>query len=234
MPASPDPPPSRLAAELDRWRFLLFGRIVPGALFAFLGYLQLGSVLAGPDHQLPQAAQFAQSAGSALYLAFVCLPVGIYVVRPRPQARDGRVIARIAAFIGTLILVSVPSAPGSALFSPPGWLFYATTALIAAGYALAVWGLLYLRQSFSIIPEARRVVSGGPYRVIRHPLYSAEIVVGLCGALQHPKAAALAVLPIFIVAQLVRSVFEERLLEGTFPEYGEYRRRTWRMIPFVM
>ena len=44
-------------------------------------------------------------------------------------------------------------------------------------YILAVWGLLYLRKSFSIIPEARRVVSGGPYRFIRHPLYAAEIIV---------------------------------------------------------
>jgi protein-S-isoprenylcysteine O-methyltransferase Ste14 len=224
----------RLTAEVvDRWRFLLFGRVVPGVLFAFLGYLQFQRLAADFGH----AGTFRDSlqlANDALYLAFICLPVGIYIVRPRPRARDGRLVARIAAFTGTLILVGVPVMPGDNLVTPSDTALVVAAVGVFGAYILAVWGLLYLRKSFSIIPEARRVVSGGPYRFIRHPLYAAEIIVGICGVLDRPKLWGMVALVIFVVAQLVRSVFEERLLSRTFPEYAEYRKRTWRLIPFVV
>ena len=233
MAAPPTRRPSRLAVEVERWRFLLFGRVVPGGLFAFLGYLQLQAVL-DDVRSLTGLASLLRTVVDGLYLAFILLPVGIYIVRPRPQARDGRIVARIAAFVGTLILLAVPRLPGDFLYTPPEALLAAATVALLGAYGLAVWGLLYLRKSFSIIPEARRVVSGGPYRVIRHPLYTAEIVAGLCATLRSPRPLALLGFAAFVGAQLLRAVFEERLLERTFPEYAEYRRRTWRMIPFLM
>ena len=47
------------------------------------------------------------------------------------------------------------------------------------GLAYSVWGLAYLRRSFSIIPEARRLVTGGPYRLSRHPVYLGEIATAI-------------------------------------------------------
>jgi protein-S-isoprenylcysteine O-methyltransferase Ste14 len=44
--------------------------------------------------------------------------------------------------------------------------------LIVVGHLLAVYALAWLGRSFSIMAEARRLVTDGPYAVVRHPLYS--------------------------------------------------------------
>ena len=64
---------------------------------------------------------------------------------------------------------------GPTILTPPPFVHAIAGVLVIGGTAFGVWGLLYLRHSFSIIPEARRLVVGGPYRIVRHPLYFAEI-----------------------------------------------------------
>jgi protein-S-isoprenylcysteine O-methyltransferase Ste14 len=105
---------------------------------------------------------------------------------------------------------------------------------MVVGTAFGVWGLVTLRHSFSIIPEARRVVRDGPYRFVRHPLYAAEIAVAVSLALQGELHAwSSLVLLAFVAIQSGRSVFEERLLRATFPDYDEYARVTPRLVPFT-
>jgi protein-S-isoprenylcysteine O-methyltransferase Ste14 len=55
----------------------------------------------------------------------------------------------------------------------------AASALILVGNGFAVYVLTYLGRSFSILPESRRLVTSGPYQVVRHPLYFAEAVATL-------------------------------------------------------
>lgn len=222
--------------SLDYWRFLVFGRVLPMVLFGFLGVRQWQSVL-GSVANLPDNAGVGDilrgPAPGFLYLLFCALPVGIYLVRPRPTARDGRLVARIAAFAGTLMLVGVNAFPSPVLVNEPAWLLDMVTPLLVAAYALAVWGLVYLRKSFSIIPEARRVVQGGPYAVIRHPLYAAEITAALAAVVARPALLPVLALPVFVAVQLLRSVYEERLLRNNFPAYHEYAASTWRILPFL-
>jgi protein-S-isoprenylcysteine O-methyltransferase Ste14 len=222
--------------RLDEIRYLTFGRAVPAALFALLGYLVLqnliGQVRGLPAH--PTALDIAAGPlPTSLYLLFCTIPVGIYLVRPRPRARDGRLVARAAAFTGTTMLLVVGAFPNPVLFTPPEIVRGASTPLTIAAFTLAVGGLLYLRRNLSIIPEARGLVTRGPYRVIRHPLYAAEMLAATALVLSRPAVwATVALLP-FIATQLTRARFEERLLTRTFPQYREYKRRTWRIIPLV-
>src|SRR5437868_6839092 len=48
-----------------------------------------------------------------------------------------------------------------------------------AGLAYSVWARAFLRRSFAIIPQARRLVTGGPYRLSRHPVYLGEIATAI-------------------------------------------------------
>jgi protein-S-isoprenylcysteine O-methyltransferase Ste14 len=229
--------PHLRTTSADQLRLLLFGRLVPATFFALLGYMQFLRV-ANDVRALPMpvtvVAVLSRPLPSALYLLFCAIPVAIYVGRPAPRARDGRALPRVAGLAGTVMLLVVGALPqGARLYSPPSWLGGLSTALSVVAFALAVYGLLYLRRSLSIIPEVRRLVTGGPYRVVRHPLYAAEILAACAFVVVNPGALALAVLAPFVATQLLRSRFEERLLTAAYPEYVDYARRTRRLIPFI-
>jgi protein-S-isoprenylcysteine O-methyltransferase Ste14 len=93
--------------------------------------------------------------------------------------------------------------------------------------AFTVWGMWALRRSFSITVEARELVASGPYRFIRHPIYSGEIAAATTVALWRFSWPNIALLAIFIGIQLTRARMEEVKLELNFPEYREYAKRTW-------
>ena len=70
------------------------------------------------------------------------------------------------------MLLVVGAFPNPVLFTPWAVIRDISAPLALGAFVLGVYGLLYLRRSLSIIPEARRLVTGGPYRFIRHPLYA--------------------------------------------------------------
>jgi protein-S-isoprenylcysteine O-methyltransferase Ste14 len=211
-----------------KWiRFLVFGRALPAALFAEMGWLQIGH-LAG-------ARGVLQVLPRLLYLLFCSIPVGLYLTRPMPVTRDGRMVARAAAFGGTCMQLVIGAfiPQHRLLFHPPDALVFVASLMSIAAFAFAVLGLGYLRRSVSIIPEARRVVTGGPYRIVRHPLYLAEITAAVALVLAAPYLTPVIALAAFVLLQGARARFEERLLTETFPEYAGYQKRTSALIPFV-
>jgi protein-S-isoprenylcysteine O-methyltransferase Ste14 len=225
-----------LERRVDDLRFLVFGRSLPAILFALLGYRVLQNLLS-QVHGLPANAGpgdvLAGPLTTTVYLLFCVIPVGIYLTRPRPRARDGRVIARAAGLVGTTMLLVVGAFSTPVLFTPPLFIRAAAVPLTLGAFVIGVYGLLYLRRNLSIIPEARRLVTGGPYRIVRHPLYAAEILAALALVLARPGLWATLALAPFITVQMLRARFEERLLGRTFAEYRSYAARTRRLIPLL-
>lgn len=78
------------------------------------------------------------------------------------------------------------------------------------------------------MPEARLLVTSGPYRWARHPLYVMEFVTLLGVALQFAQPWAALLAAGVIVLQVLRTVFEERVLDEAYPEYAAYRARVKR------
>src|SRR5205807_4262365 len=135
-----------------------------------------------------------------------------YLVRPRPQARDGRLVARAAAFAGTTMLLVVGAFPNPVLATLPEAVRGIATPLTLGAFSLALFGLVHLRRNLSIIPEARRLVTSGPYRLVRHPLYVAEILASVAVVISRPALWATVALVPFMGIQMLRARFEERLL----------------------
>ncbi len=105
----------------------------------------------------------------------------------------------------------------------------------ALSAAAAAWVLLYNRPgNFNIRPDPRpggRLITGGPYRFVRHPMYVS--LLGGAGAIAL-AAHAVAQTMLWLVLLLVlwgKSAMEERLLAGRWPEYASYRARTGRFTP---
>lgn len=108
----------------------------------------------------------------------------------------------------------------------------------ALGMALGVLTLCFNRiGNFSIYPRPRCgaiLITGGPYRWIRHPMYSALMLMmlGIAGYNGHPSNVAGAVL--VALAVIAKADVEERLLLSVFANYASYRARTRRFVPFVV
>ena len=109
--------------------------------------------------------------------------------------------------------------------------------LFACGIALAVWARLHLGRNWGM-PMTQRaepeLVTSGPYRFVRHPIYSGLLTAMLGTALVNN------LLGLIVVAVLVGyfyycGIVEERNLAATFPTaYPEYARRTKMLIPFLL
>lgn len=92
--------------------------------------------------------------------------------------------------------------------------------LVLLGNALDVWAYGTLFRSFSIVPEARRLITSGPYRYIRHPIYLGQFIaqagVWLCFATMHGGWVVWYL--IFLLLQFSRIQYEETILEEAFGE----------------
>jgi protein-S-isoprenylcysteine O-methyltransferase Ste14 len=84
-----------------------------------------------------------------------------------------------------------------------------------------------------MMAEARRLVTSGPYRFVRHPLYLAEelAVVGIF--MQSLSLWTALILAVQIAFQLRRMHNEEAILAESLPEYAAYRQRTARLLPGI-
>jgi protein-S-isoprenylcysteine O-methyltransferase Ste14 len=87
--------------------------------------------------------------------------------------------------------------------------------------SLTIWGMVTLRRAFSVTVEARTLVTGGPYRLVRHPIYTGEVLTGAMVVILRFTPANAALFAVFIALQLVRSRLEEQKLLRVFPAYRD-------------
>ncbi len=102
--------------------------------------------------------------------------------------------------------------------------------------ALMVWARVsFGRRSFHATAEPTEggLVTSGPYRWIRHPIYTAVCVFAWACVVGHPTGFAAGMAALVTLGGLVRMFLEEKLLAVRYPEYAEYARRTRRMVPHV-
>ena len=110
-------------------------------------------------------------------------------------------------------------------------------ALFACGIALAVWARLHLGRNWGM-PTTQRaepeLVTSGPYRFVRHPIYTGLLTAILGTALVN-NLLGLIVVAVLIAYFYYCGIVEERNLTVTFPTaYPEYKSRTKMLIPFLL
>jgi protein-S-isoprenylcysteine O-methyltransferase Ste14/Flp pilus assembly pilin Flp len=207
------------------------GRRVVISIFAFLAVTAGASAFAAlADAIAGHGVRPWLDLGHAVLKAGVTVAFAIFVARRSPALRRVRGLLPVAACTAATVSIVLLERPPAST----------ATALVVCGEALAViagaWMLastIALGRCFGILPEARGLVTHGPYRFVRHPLYLGELSVfaGLVIAAPSPRNLVLALF--FTVGQTLRMGMEERELSAQFPEYRDYALRTRRLIPIA-
>ncbi len=138
-----------------------------------------------------------------------------------------------------LILLFWPAPGLKGWFLPQRFHFLvAIGAIIQATFVLlAVWARRHLGRNWSAevrIGEGHELVRTGPYRLLRHPIYTAMLGMFLGTAIASSQYHALLGLATLVVAYLRKTRLEEQILQQTFgAEWDAYQRDTWALVPLV-
>lgn len=116
----------------------------------------------------------------------------------------------------------------------PDFPFYMNMAGLVIGLlgaSFSIWAIVHLRASFGLRAAVRELVTTGPYRRIRHPLYVGEIVHILGVVILAATPVALYLFVVAVGLQAMRAKIEERKFLASVPAYAEFRRSTGFLWP---
>ncbi len=165
-----------------------------------------------------------------LSAVFAALQAVLLLIRRLPLLKSQGLFPRIVAVLGAnsaLALFFLPHAPTSETAD------VVSSIVIIVGLSASILALAALGRAFSILPQARRLVTSGPYRLVRHPLYLGEQVAATGVMLQYQQPWSFLVFMLGFSLQIARMHFEEQTLGEQFSQYRDYKRRTARVIPWL-
>ena len=221
---------ARLQQSLVYDRVMRLPMVAWATFVAMFAAIDLERYLDKADPMLPNALYAINIAMRLSGIAFLVLIATSVLLRGRPAGKARGIEPRISALIGTFLITAIVLFPRRELSPVAG---IVSTLLILSGNALAVYVLMQLGRSFSVMAEARRLVTSGVYGFVRHPLYLAEELAVIGIFMQFASFWTVLLLAGQIAFQLRRMQNEEVILSETFPEYAAYKASTARLIPGV-
>jgi protein-S-isoprenylcysteine O-methyltransferase Ste14 len=181
--------------------------VIPGLWLAWVGYWMAAA--AGAKHD-------RRSETPASRLAHL-LPLGLAIV---------------------LLVAPSPSGWAAARFLPRSWAFYwLGAALTAAGLGFACWARVHLGRNWSAVVTVKQdheLVQSGPYRLVRHPIYTGLLLAFLGTAIARGEWLSLLAVPLALFSFMRKIRLEEQWMAEQFPHaYPDYRARVAALIPFL-
>ncbi len=201
---------------------------------------------------------FKTSAGIPLYsagdiyllwgirLTVWIIETAIYLGYMASYVSRAKAVSVARGFLEVVFPIMVAGLPVLISFMPyslPRWLpfssgrhltFYlAIMAFIIAGGIINLVGLLTMRRAFTIMSEARILITRGIFRYVRHPLYSGHFIMFFGSMLLRLSWMTVVLYTLFLVGQIARALIEERKLERVFADYTRYRQRTGMFLPRI-
>lgn len=166
-----------------------------------------------------------RSFANVFFAAEQALLVGMFLFRRRSEYTSTRVSDWVVATLGGwLPLVMRPNETG-------GLVEGLGTGVQMAGLVLVIIGFSTLGKSFGIVAANRGLKVGGPYKVIRHPIYFAHAVTLAGFVMSNLWWYNVVIFVLISLFQILRIEAEERVLVAT-TGYGEYKERVrWRLVP---
>lgn len=200
-----------------------------------------------PERSLHRAIRVFMVLACAWFLSRRALEYGSYLFKPLWAVETMVYVVLIVAFwfrtypmdrsrgLAEIVIPGVGALlPFTLLLSQPAGFVIDNRVLLPGVFwvmtlatLITVWGMWTLRRSFSITVEARELVTGGPYRFLRHPIYSGEILAAAAVTVWRVSWVSAVVFTLFVGIQLFRARMEEEKLARNFPDYKEYKDKVW-------
>ena len=177
---------------------------------------------------LPGAQRFHYAPAETIWIAGSIVMGVLSLVRfaPRAAMMDAR------AFVSNIGVLAIPCLVRPAAASV-GVLASLAIAMEIGGVALSQVARVYMGRSFGILPGNRGIVSKGPFRIVRHPIYLGWVLLTLGYLLAYPSWINFAIVLATFPFMMWRIVLEEELLSED-PEYRDYLARVhFRMLPWL-
>jgi protein-S-isoprenylcysteine O-methyltransferase Ste14 len=164
----------------------------------------------------------------ALFFAQVFLFVLTMLIRRNPVRVSADpwywVVAFIATYYGFLTASLLRGGVGVA----PAWV---SNSLAVAGLWIAIFARLSLGRNIGLVPAQRQIVTGGAYRYVRHPIYSAHFLCSLGFALSCYSLTNAILIALGCAFWVLKTFMEEAFLSQD-PQYAAYTQRVrWRWFP---
>ena len=160
-----------------------------------------------------KATQFREGTGSRLSYAVFAVAAYLMMFDPRTPGR-------------WLRLPILPSWP---------WLEVLGIVITAAGLGFAIWARAYLGGNWSSLVTVKvghELIQSGPYRWVRHPIYSGMILAMLGTAMARAQVRGVIGFILLYLGFYIKSGIEERTMRNTFgKQYDDYSQRTGRILP---
>jgi protein-S-isoprenylcysteine O-methyltransferase Ste14 len=169
---------------------------------------------------------------AAFWIYWLAAAIGVKAGRPRWTQFAG---LRIGILVVVLLLLRARVLKDHVTTANP-WLQGIGLAVFVAGLALAVWARVYLGRNWGM-PMSQKadpeLVTTGPYRSVRHPIYTG-IILAMIGTTIAVSLYWLVVVILIGAYFIYSATVEERLMARTFPDtYPAYKQSTKMLIPFV-
>ena len=229
-----DTPRTRQFSRVKLFDFI--SRIVPSSFFLFVVFLKVAdlSVFLKYHPAAGNNSEFlrflADVVSKSSIICFLGLMSILFLIRLEPIEKARGIVPRIMAIAGTFFMSLVT-------FFPRAHLTVIQTVIASSiclvGTAMSIFVLTHLGRSYSLMAEARRLVTTGPYGIIRHPLYVMEELAAFAVLIQFLSFSTVFIFLVHALIQLQRMKNEEAVLEKAFPEYQAYKSSTARLIPGV-
>jgi protein-S-isoprenylcysteine O-methyltransferase Ste14 len=163
----------------------------------------------------------------------------------KTTVRRENVASRLAHIVPLAIaawMIGTSRMPGGVLtdrFLPASvWVYLAGVIIVAAGLGFTVWARIHLGRNWSgtvTLKEGHELITSGPYRFVRHPIYTGLLVAFAGSAIARGEWRGVAAVALAFAALWGKSRIEESWLGEAFGEaYARYRAEVAALIPFVL
>jgi protein-S-isoprenylcysteine O-methyltransferase Ste14 len=185
-----------------------------------------------------------------LFLAFLFIPillVGLYMLKfkrslleKRINAREKRKPQKLIQSVNTLLFIIAMVIPGFdhrfGWSHIPAWLVLASDVMMLSGYVLFIRTMLYNEYASRTIEiqKDQKLISTGPYAVVRHPMYAAGLLMYIFMPLALGSVWAYIPLAFFPLMLAFRLLDEEKALIKDLEGYKQYMKKVkYRLVPWV-